>query len=76
MNNEEKINHMAKNDMDIRLSVTPLQAVKVKQGAQITMGADEKAIGDLAAGTHYFCLYIINKEQFDALDSTQSKPQS
>lgn len=77
MNDLEKMSVMAKNNQDIRMTSAVLSANKVKQGGHITVGVDHDTFQLIANQmftgnkTHYVALYVINKEQFDALEKEE-----
>lgn len=73
MNDLEKMSEMAKNGQDIRMTSNVLSADKIKLGGKVTFGVDADTfnviIRQMATGdtTHYVAVYVINKDQFDAL---------
>lgn len=80
MNDFEKMSMMSRKNQDIRMTADIISADKIKQGGKITIGVDANTfnliISQLFTGkaTHYVALYVINKEQFDALKDLPYEP--
>ncbi|AZA82183.1 hypothetical protein C1637_09865 [Chryseobacterium lactis] len=60
---------MASNDLDITRADTFVEGKSVKQGAQITMGADLKALINIQTGKCTPVLFFLNNEQYKLLSS-------
>ena len=60
---------MADNNLDISRADTFVEGGMSKQGARITMGADESALYGLMDEKYIPVLFCINKEQYKLLSS-------
>ena len=58
---------MSDNNLDISRADTFIGAKKVKQGTEITMGADDKSLNKLIEGKCIPVLFLINKKQYKML---------
>lgn len=72
MSDFEVFSEMASKEMDIACYPTLVEAKRTKKGGLITMGTHERCINEAASimmgsQSHYFVLYVVNKEQFDAI---------
>lgn len=65
----EILQFMADNNLDVSRADTFVEGQKVKQGAHITMGADESALYGLMNEKYIPVLFFINKEQYKLLSS-------
>ena len=60
---------MSDNNLDISRADTFIEGKKVKQGAEITMGADENTLLGLMYGKYIPVLFCINKEQYKLISN-------
>ena len=58
---------MSDNNLDISRADTFIGAKKVKQGTEITIGADDKSLNKLIEGKCIPVLFLINKKQYEML---------
>ena len=65
----EILQFMADNNLDVMRADTFVEGQKVKQGATITMGADESVLYGLMNEKYIPVLFCINKEQYKLLSS-------
>lgn len=72
MTDQQVMHEMAQANKDIRLSTTFVELKKVKQGALISFGVDEKVMNDVLfhQEEYYLVAYIINKKDFDEIKNT------
>lgn len=62
----EAMGIMSRENQDIRMSGTVVEAKSCKQGGLITIGVDAQTLQDIALGNDYHVvLYVVNKKQFN-----------
>lgn len=65
---------MASQNLDISCATTVVQFRTVKAGGHVTMGVNAQTIHNLAQDTHVAILYMVNREQFMALQGVDQAP--